>query len=621
MYATSGSGADSAVDALLLPALTRRLRSMRQFAQEEIILPTGPHEGRRFRVDRQPFAGLVLDEIDSGKWRRFALTGPAQSGKTLLGFVIPTLYHLFEIGETVIIGLPTMDMAGDKWRQDLYPVIAASRYRDLLPESGRGSKGAVVRSVEFRNGRTLRFMTGGGDDKSRAGFTSRVVVITEVDGMDRGSATSREADPISQLEARTQAFGDRGRVYLECTVSTEQGRIWREYKGGSESRIEVKCPHCSAYVTTERAHLVGWQSAENALDAAAKASLTCPGCGSLWTEAQRIEANRSCRIAHTPKQTDTLGFRWTAANNLLVPLSEVARREWQAQRNEDSDAEKALRQFVWCQPVEPDKVDLSGFDWQGVLSLQGSLERGKVPDAAQFLVAGIDLGKHLCHWTVTAWIDDRTSHVVDYGVLEVSSGELGIERALALALRDFRDRVAADGWGGRKLARVFVDSGYFPDAAFAFCAETPGLYWPCKGFGEKQVRVSRAIEEFGWEGVKQPSGMILVELLADRWKTRVHDAIQAKALTLWRAEKQIEHMSFAKHLTAERKVEEFVAGKGTKTRWELDGKKPNHWLDATALSFAAAATMGTTKQQQQQQHKQPDTTIDPTDYIGRRGKW
>lgn len=49
-------------------------------------------------------------------------------------------------------------------------------------------------------------MSGGGD-KSRAGFTSRVVVITEVDGMDQPGASSRESDKVTQLEARTRAYG------------------------------------------------------------------------------------------------------------------------------------------------------------------------------------------------------------------------------------------------------------------------------------------------------------------------------------------------------------------------------------------------------------------------------
>src|SRR6187397_1637772 len=170
----------------------RRLRTMREFAEQEIIIPDGPFQGQRFRCRRQPYTGLWFDQIDSGRWSRCVATGPTQSGKTLACFVIPLLYHLFELGETVILGLPDMDMAGDKWREDILPVIERSNYRELLPSTGGGSRGGRVESLQFANGATLKFMSGGGSNKSRAGFTSRVVVITETDGMDQAGATSRE---------------------------------------------------------------------------------------------------------------------------------------------------------------------------------------------------------------------------------------------------------------------------------------------------------------------------------------------------------------------------------------------------------------------------------------------
>src|SRR6476659_4446437 len=120
----------------LRQARSPRLRTMRQFAEEEIVIPSGPFTGRRFRCSRQPYTGLWFDQIDSGRWSRCVATGPTQSGKTLCCFVIPLLYHLFELGETVILGLPDMDMAADKWREDLLPVIEQSRFREQIPSAG-----------------------------------------------------------------------------------------------------------------------------------------------------------------------------------------------------------------------------------------------------------------------------------------------------------------------------------------------------------------------------------------------------------------------------------------------------------------------------------------------------
>src|SRR5262245_51129682 len=260
-------------------ARPRRVRSLRDFAEQEIVIPDGPFQGRRFKCDRQPYTRLWFDAVDTGHWNRCVATGPTQSGKTLTCFVIPLLYHLFEIGETVICGLPDMDMAADKWREDILPSIEQSRFRDLLPRSGGGSRGGRVETLQFRNGATLKFMSGGGGDKSRAGFTSRAVVITETDGMDQPGMTSREADKITQLEARTRAYGSRKRIYMECTVSTEQGRTWQEYTHGTQSRIALPCPHCRGWVCPEREHLTGWQSADSQAGARQTGAFSCPACG------------------------------------------------------------------------------------------------------------------------------------------------------------------------------------------------------------------------------------------------------------------------------------------------------------------------------------------------------
>lgn len=602
-------------------ARTPRLRSMREFAEQEIVLPTGPFEGQRFKCDRLPFNRLWFDAIDSGKWRRFAATGPRQSSKTLTGFVTPILYHLFEVGETVICGLPSLDMAADKWNRDLLPAIAASRYRDRLPKAGRGSRGGNITSVEFANGATLRFMTGGGGDKSRAGFTSRVVVITEVDGMDQAGGASREADKITQIEACTDAFGDRARVYMECTVSIEEGRIWQEYTRGTQSRIVIRCQHCRQYVTPEREHLVGWKEADNVMAAGAASHFVCPGCGAVWDEEQRAAANRDCKLVHSgqevtadgeitgkPPETHTLGFRWTAANNLLVKPAVVGMKEWRAHRATDEDnAEKEMRQYVWTLPCEPDKVDLSRVEAQTIAGRVGSEPKGKAPPGTAFITVGIDLGQHICHWGALAWRPNATPHLLDYGVLEVPSNDLGADRGLLVALREFRDQVLVKGWAGETAAIIpamtFIDSGWKEEVAFQFCIESGEQFYPSKGIGGtqmyrmKQARLTGSKVVFvgdHYEGVAQPGKTkLLVEINSDFWKTWLHERIQTPigqpgAFTLFR---DGDHFSLSKHLTAETKVEEFVPGKGKIVKWNVKSRN-NHYFDALYLSCCAGHAAG-----------------------------
>src|SRR3990172_797847 len=162
-------------------AKSRMVRPISQWVEEEIIVPTGRHRREPYRHASRPVSRIWFAEFDKNYWWRTAVMAPTQNGKTFMGYAIPILYHLFELGETVIIGLPDMRMANDKWERDLLPIILASRYRALLPAKGEGSRGGKVKSsVTFTNGAMLRFMSAGGGDKARAGFAGcRVVAITE----------------------------------------------------------------------------------------------------------------------------------------------------------------------------------------------------------------------------------------------------------------------------------------------------------------------------------------------------------------------------------------------------------------------------------------------------------
>ncbi len=104
-----------------------RRRTMREFAEAEVLIPTGPRRGLKFSTAFMPWTGIALDAFENPRWRRFFLAGPAQSGKTLIGFQIPILFHLFEMGETIIVGLPDMDLAQGIWDERLLPIIEGTR--------------------------------------------------------------------------------------------------------------------------------------------------------------------------------------------------------------------------------------------------------------------------------------------------------------------------------------------------------------------------------------------------------------------------------------------------------------------------------------------------------------
>ena len=618
---------------------TPPVRPISQWVEEEIRLPEGPYKGEPYRHARHPASRLWFDEIDSGRWNRFAATGPTQNGKTLMCYVCPVLWHLFELQETVIIGLPTMDMANDKYSRDFLPTIEASQYRSLLPLTGEGSRGGLVkREIKFRNGATLRFMSGGGRDQKRAGYTSRVLAVTEVDGLDESGDGSREADKIEQLEGRTRAFGRRGKqIYLECTASIETGRIWQEWTGGTQSRIVRPCPHCGAWVTPEREHLVGWQEAVDEEQAAELAHFVCPECEAPWSESDRFAAAEQAILVHRgqevtpegkivgePPRTKTLGFRWSAIDNPFATAGDLGAEEWLAlrQRNREN-AERKMHQQVWCLPAEPTDIELITLDPEALQKRVGGIKKGIVPSDCVGIAIGVDTGKRVLHWQAMATRGEAGAAVIDYGRQPVESDTKGVRKALVEALWKLFDYFEA-GWsketgGLRGPDQVWIDSGYHEhtDAVYEFCTAAnaklglpPGSerYRPTKGYGEGQRGttsyraptgrhdVAFVGEEYHIGKVRRKgkilSGVLLVHINADHWKSEFHQRLtrpadEAGAIVLYQAAAENEHATYTAQVSAEVQKEKWIPGKGTRVVWERVDRN-NHYLDCGASATTAS---------------------------------
>jgi len=551
----------------------------------------------------------------------------------------------------VVMGVPSGDLVADKWRNDLLPAIRASRYREFIPTSGSGSRGGEVTGIEFKNGATLRFMTAGGDDQSRAAFTTPNVIVTETDGFDEIGAKSREGDKFSQLERRLLAFPEgMRRLIAECTVSNETGRTWQEIHHGSCSRIALKCPHCSAWVTPEREHVTGWQAADDEETAAAATRLACPLCGVLWSNEQRIAANAAAVLVHKGQEintagevtgprlsTKTLGFRWTVINSVLNPdrLASVGGLEWKAKRAVDEDAaERDLCQSQYARPGVSAKTNLSAVEYMAIMRrVRSGLGRGVCPPGTQLVTVGVDVGKYLLHWVSVAWLNPTTPHVVEYGVQEVPSDSMAEPKAIEIALLGLREELSA-GWAvGSQTVRAslhFVDSRYQTDVVRKFCAASGEAYWPTMGFGATQKRIGDFKRETGakvlgvgedYSVIQEVDGWQYIEVNADRWKSRLHETLRTPAgqdggLTL---PDSGNHMSYAKHMCAERQVEEFVPNRGMVTRWE-QASRQNHYLDATVLAFVAAHLAGlrmpAVEQEQKREEREPGSFL-----TSHKGRW
>ena len=609
---------------------TPRLRTRREFAEQEWVIPEGKYKDHLWRANRQPAFVPLMDAMDDPWWREFDITGCVQSGKSLHGLALPTMYHLFEIAESIVFFAPTMDMAKDKWRTEIIPSINASRYKALMPTTGRGSRGGAANLIHLGNGADVWFMAAGGGDHTRSSVTARVAIGTEVDKMDTASATSRETDPVTQILNRAGSWKiHERRAYLECTVSIETGRIWKGYTKGTHSRLVVPCPHCQAWITPEREHLAGLDQAKSAIQAEETCWFFCPACGQAIDDKQRNHCNQKVRLIHRGQsiaaggtvdgdrpETHTFGFRMNAFNNLFWDTPTIAAGEWEAAQDpDDDDKEKERRQFYWSVPWNPPEWDETPLDPHVVAQRKDDFPQSVLPPDTESLAIGVDIGKRQSWFLAMARRGDGRFHIPDYGIIEVHSDDMPVGRAILLALREFGDSVEAgyamDGSTERRIAdRVWIDVGYQQDAVFAFLAETTvgrtNRYMAARGRGLSQHRkaelalykapdkTTSSIKMIGpgWHLARVPKFRSWeMKVNADHYKLELHQGLaiemgQPGAVGLFTSMENLRHNKLSRHLTSEKLVIEEKPGKGRVERWDRNGGA-NHWLDCAYNAKAA----------------------------------
>lgn len=600
-----------------------QVRTMRQFAEQEIVIPDGDFAGQIFRVHRQPAHGLWFDEIDSGRWSRFAFVACQQSGKTLAGFVAPIMYHAFELQETVIIGVPTMDLARDKWEVDIKPAIEASRFARYLPVTGAGSRGGTPELIQLRNGVNLKFMSGGGGDEKRSAFTSRVLVVTEADKLDDVGSGSSEATKLRQMEGRTRFFGNRKRVYLECTVSEESGTIWQEWQNGSGGLVYQPCESCGEYVAPEREHFVGWQDATEEIDAE-EAQFSCPHCGILWREPTRKDQLQKAVVLHKGQTIDaaghisgdlprtrTCGFRYSASANAFADTAMVGLDEWRATRALDVDlASRELLQWTWAWPPAPLVKQVEPLSVEAVEMRQHHLPRMTLPADVVKISAGVDARKEQLDWFVVAERKSGGPFCIDFGYTKLDLQNKTLQQALQDACAQLQARFdygwQVDGSTEKRSADItLLDCHWETDALYEACWRHRG-WMPALGFGHKQHRAtyhapkkkSTSVKRLGdaWHQVEMSRVIdgvnrtfLVCENNADVWKSRLHRALSVdldhpQALLLPKESKPGTRRELAKQLTAERQESSYESGKGTQLKW-VSKYYLNHWLDAAYMAL------------------------------------
>lgn len=325
-------------------------------------------------------------------------------------------------------------------------------------------------------------------------------------------------------------------------------------------------------------------------------------------ESNRAEMDRGCVVSNENAYDKRLN---AAGKN--IELSAI-----QAYYNAIADfGEDSVATEQDNDPPEATGPEGTGINSNLVASRVNAFDRFQCPANTRCVTAGIDIGKYVCNYTITAWTKEAAGCVIDYGVAEVAGSTLAkndrsIEQNIYRTLLEWRDwllslEITDSAGAKRDVVETFVDSGAYTQAVYQFVRDTGGRQFTAsKGMSPyRQPTKSTEATRIGREvhsTLLSSERVWLHHLNTDYWKKFVHERflsptyddngrLRNGSMSIYHPEGSKQHYSFAQHIVAEEWVSEFKQGKGERCYWMVHNRN-NHWLDATAMAAAAASKHG-----------------------------
>jgi hypothetical protein len=242
------------------------------------------------------------------------------------------------------------------------------------------------------------------------------------------------------------------------------------------------------------------------------------------------------------------------------------------------------------------------------------LMQHELPRADNLIITcGLDIGNTWSHWVKVAWFGNATGVIVDYGVAENPGAKAGMSQAILDAtllpsLHQWRTDILSQNQPDFCL--IDSGSGTHSEIVYEFVRQVGGVpFEASKGWDKNRFKIGvdsdsrRCYYECAAEFIDK-SKVWLYHVNTEFWKQWLQErfitptfdeAMQFNdgSLSLYACPNNPkQHLSISKHIVAEERVQKFIeGGKGLVTKW-VQKSSTNHYLDALALSCAAAGVMG-----------------------------
>jgi len=537
-----------------------------------------------------------MDAVSDPLIREIVVMKSAQVGWTeILGNVAG--YYIDRDPAPVLVVQPTLEMA-EAWSKDrLAPMI-----RDTPALTGK------IKDARARDsGNTLLHKTFPGGHitiagaNSPAGLASRPIRIVLFDEVDRYPASAgTEGDPIGLARKRATTFWNRKLLMGSTPTVSGASRIELAFEASDKRYYFVPCPHCGTFERLE------WQYVKWEEGKPRSAYYACKHCGAVIEDRHKPQMLAGGEWRATAESDGIAGFHINELYSPWVSFGDTAAAFLDAKRSPETLQtwiNTALGQ-VWEERGEAPTFDR-------VLQLRSDYQSREVPEGVLFITAGCDVQKDRVYYVVRGWGHEMASWLIEFGVVYGDTSQPEVWGRLSDVLHT--------EYGGRRIRQTFIDSGYRPEAVYAFCRANPEVRAaPSKGHESLSSPVRMSKVDVTHRGAVIKNGQQLWHVDTGYFKGLVHSRIDwpQDQPGAWHLPADIID-DYAKQLIAESKIT-LPSGKISWVRHDRE----NHALDCEAYAAAAARMLGIDRMRRRKPEAEPVEPVpaEPATHQPRRGR-
>ena len=383
-----------------------------EFADQELIVTTGPLQNTHWQTDFAPYQRGILDVFHERGVEIAAVMGSSQWGKTSIAVALVS-YHIAHHPCPILVVQPTVDpMAKDFAKNRLEPIITASPIlSDTVGKKRAKDATNTTLSKTFRGG---SISIGGAN--SAASLAARSIMLLVLDEIDRyPPELPGEGATIEIALKRTAAYRGRRRVFMPSSPTLKGAPIDAWFESGDQRRFYVPCPGC------EHMHPYKWLNMRWTDGDPVTARLHCPACDYAIDDAERVAVlSRGEWRAENPERRDKsiVSFHVWEAYSPFSSLEEIVKgfiKAREAQKAGDKSLMHTWQNTTLGEPIEIDEGE--GVEPHSLIVRRENYGECDAPAGVACITEGVDVQDDRLEVLVIGWGPGEESWLIDCQIL------------------------------------------------------------------------------------------------------------------------------------------------------------------------------------------------------------